>query len=163
MKISKKRCDQCHQWFRPHVRKISIQTVCLKRRCQRKRHADNCRRWRRANPAHDQGRRSKMRDWAREKDYWKLYRQEHPSYRRREAARMRCKRQRVKTVAKRDSMKEITVGKLREIQRMEVGTVAKRDLMDRRMDGLLALLIWKETVAKRDSPLGAPVSSMMVS
>jgi hypothetical protein len=157
MRIKKKRCGQCHQWFRPHPRKVSIQNVCLRRRCQRKRHARNCRRWRKANPTHDEGRRSKMRDWAQEKEYWKRYRQEHPSYCRKEAARMRSQRRKAKAVAKRDSIREIAVGKLREIQEMSVGIVAKRDSMDRRVDGLLALLIWKESVAKRDSPLGAPV------
>ena len=151
MRVSQKRCLYCHRWFTPYRRKRRTQKACDRVVCRKKRHADNCRTWRVDNPGQDEGRRSKIRTWARKRRYWKGYRQTHAGYRAREAARMRRVRRERKSVAKRDSLKKIAVDKLRELQRSGPKSVAKRDSLDRRMDGVLAFLVWKEIAAKRDS------------
>lgn len=153
MSNPRQRCIFCHRWFTPYVRQRNKQTVCYRILCRKKRHAVNCRQWREANPGPDPGRASKIRAWARRRMYWKGYRRDHATYRAREKTRMRSMRQRVKRVAKRDSLSEMAVGKIREIQGLECENVAKRDSLARRMEGVLGFLLWKENVARRDSSL----------
>lgn len=154
MRVPQNRCVHCHRWFRPNRRKISIQKACLKRRCQKRRHRDNCRTWREKNPEQDQSRRGKVRGWAAAyPDYWRRYRTDHPDYVRLDNGRRRRARRIAVGAAKRDSIKAISVEKLRELQEMGAGPAAKRDSLDRRVDGLLDYLIWKESAAKRDAAL----------
>jgi hypothetical protein len=145
MNIPKKRCRHCHGWFEPYPPQKYIQEFCSRKRCQQARHRQACQAFRRANPDHDDGRRNKIRNWARQEDYWSHWRQENPEYREQEKARMRNKRKEAKAVAKRDAWKQISVDELKEIQGQTSQTVAKRDAWDPRMDELLVWLIKKET------------------
>ncbi len=45
-----KRCRFCHALFRPHPRLGPRQYACGAPACQRERHAQNCRAWRRRHP-----------------------------------------------------------------------------------------------------------------
>jgi len=103
--------------------------------CQKGRHRKACLAWNKKHPGHDHSRRVKTQAWAKVfPDYWQRYRATHPDYAERERKRMRAKR-----------------GKIRR--------VAKQDAWDRRVDGVLDYLIWKEGVANQDalawSPSGA--------
>jgi hypothetical protein len=46
-----KRCPFCHELFRPDPRLGARQWACGAPACQRQRHAENCRSWRRRNRA----------------------------------------------------------------------------------------------------------------
>jgi hypothetical protein len=47
----RRRCPFCQTLFRPHPRLGSRQWTCGAPACQQQRHAENCRAWRRRNPA----------------------------------------------------------------------------------------------------------------
>ena len=47
----RKRCPFCHELFSPHPRLGPRQWACGQPPCQRQRHAQNCRDWRRRNRA----------------------------------------------------------------------------------------------------------------
>jgi len=47
----RRRCPFCHTLFRPHPRLGARQRTCGARACQRERHAQSCRAWRRRNRA----------------------------------------------------------------------------------------------------------------
>jgi hypothetical protein len=146
MKIPKKRCEYCSRWFEPYPPKQDLQRFCSRRACQRERHRQACLAFYRDDPHCDDERREKIRAWAqRYPDYWRKYREAHGGYRQRERRRMRVKRRRAGNVAKRDAWKEKAVEKLRDIQAQAPEFVAKRDACDRRVDAVLAYLVWKET------------------
>ena len=153
MRNTYKRCCICHRWFRPYVRQRRTQKACGRVRCREQLHAEDCRAWRRANPGQDKSRRVKIRAWAGRRGYWKAYRRRNAGYRAREKERMRSSRRRSKSVAKRESLNEMAVEKIREIQSVGGENVAKRDSLARRMEGVLGFLLWKENVAKRDTSL----------
>lgn len=153
MKESKRRCEQCHRWFKP-IR--STQTTCHRKRCQRERHRKNCAGWRKKNPGKGPA-PNKVRSWAGAISYWQHYRQTHQSYQEREKQRMRLKRKSLKTVAKRDSRAVIYLGELRKIQGEGCETVATRDSRDRRVDALLVSLIRKETSQNETQAQGVGV------
>jgi len=91
----------------------------------------------------------KVREWARERRYWQLWRAKHPEYRSREALRMR--RKRAEAVAKQDVLLSDPVGYLKRIRyRRQMPAVAKQDLLGRRLDEVLEYLIVRERVAKQD-------------
>jgi len=50
-RLRRKRCPFCQTLFHPHPRLGSRQRTCGAPTCQRERHAQNCRRWRRRNRA----------------------------------------------------------------------------------------------------------------
>lgn len=147
----KKRCKFCHQWFTPHPR-APHQSCCSSPACRKKRKALAAKNWWVNNPKYAQGRKPKIKAWAKEyPDYWRKYRQEHPDYARKERQRMRSVRRQAKTVAKQDTVRKISVEKLERIRDSGADFVAKQDAVQRRVDGLLDYLFWKENVAKQDS------------
>ena len=155
--IRKRYCRCCKRPFRRRPQN-KHQRTCSRRRCQRARHKQACKRWHRNNPEREQRRQGKTRKWAqRSPDYWRTYRAMHPRYTRRERERMRRKRRGVRRVATRDAWRKIVVGKLQTIRAMSPSPVATRDAWDRRVDELLKVLVWKETVAKRDASPGSLV------
>jgi hypothetical protein len=91
----------------------------------------------------------KIREWARERQYWQRWRSKHPEYRNREALRMRQKR--VEAVAKQDVLRSDPVGYLKQIRYgRQMPGVAKQDLLARRLDEVVEYLIARERVAKQD-------------
>jgi hypothetical protein len=53
----KKRCPECRELFWPNPRVGDRQKSCGKAICQQKRHKNNCREWRRNNPAYERANR----------------------------------------------------------------------------------------------------------
>jgi hypothetical protein len=95
----------------------------------------------------------KVRDWARERQYWQRWRAKHPEYRSREALRMRQKR--VEAVAKQEVLRSDPLGYLRRIRYgRPMPGVAKQELLARRLDEVLEYLIVRERVAKQDGADG---------
>jgi hypothetical protein len=95
----------------------------------------------------------KVRDWARERQYWQSWRAKHPEYRSREALRMR--RKRAQAVAKQDVLLSDPVGYLKRIRYgRQITGVAKQDVLAWRLDEVLEYLIVRERVAKQDGADG---------
>jgi hypothetical protein len=95
----------------------------------------------------------KVRDWARERQYWQRWRAKHPEYRRREAIRMR--RKRAQAVARQDVLRSDPVGYLKRIRYgRPMPGVAKQEVLARRLDEMLEYLIVRERVAKQDGADG---------
>jgi hypothetical protein len=90
----------------------------------------------------------KVRDWARERQYWQHWRAKHPEYRSREALRMR--RKRAEAVAKQDVLLSDPVGYLERIRYRCMPGVAKQDVLGWQLGELLEYLIMRERVAKQD-------------
>jgi hypothetical protein len=90
----------------------------------------------------------KVREWARERQYWQHWRAKHPEYRSREALRMR--RKRAEAVAKQDVLLSDPVRYLKRIRYRRIPGVAKQDVLGRRLDEVLEYLIVRERVAKQD-------------
>lgn len=148
--MKKKRCEFCHKWFIPHPR-APHQRCCSDPICRKKRKAAADRNWWLKNPDYAKSRNPKIRDWAKNfPDYWQKYRKGRPDYTRKERQRMRSVRQIAKSVAKQDAVRKISVEKLEGIRDLEPVRVAKQDAVQRRVNGILDYLFWKETVAKQD-------------
>ena len=162
MKLKKKKCVICREWFSPNraqnrdlanrpSRIINIQVTCTKKSCKRERHRLGCLAWRKNHPEADKKRRDKIKAWAATRDYWRQYRQDNDEYRAQDNARRQKAHQRLRRAAKRDALRQIALGKLAGIEVLAAKTAAKRDALDPRVDGLLEFLFWKEGAAKRDA------------
>ena len=57
----KRPCRICRRWFAPHPRAGDRQQVCGDARCQRERHREACRGWRRRHPDYDREDRLRRR------------------------------------------------------------------------------------------------------
>jgi len=57
----KRPCRICRKWFAPHPRAGDRQHVCGDARCQRERHREACRGWRRRHPDYDREDRLRRR------------------------------------------------------------------------------------------------------
>ena len=148
--MKKKRCEICHQWFSPHPR-APHQRCCSKPACQKKRKARAKKTWWLKNPDYGKSRNPKIRTWAREHpNYWCKYRKKHPDYVRKERQRRRSAHKRAKNAAKQDAVRKIAVEKLESIRDLEPISAAKQDPVQRRVDGILNYLFWKESAAKQD-------------
>ena len=110
MKIAKKRCEICHQWFSPHPR-APHQRCCFDPACRKERKAKAKKAWRGKTPDYGKGRQSKVCAWAKQyPDYWRNYRQEHPDYVNAERRRMRSVRKKAKTAARQDAIASCLAG-----------------------------------------------------
>jgi len=147
--MSEKRCPYCGGQYEPYARAVERQKHCGVSECWRKHKRARDRAWRRKDAEWRQARQVKVRDWARERQYWQGWRSKHPEYRSREALRMRRKRE--KAVAKQEVLLSDPVGYLRRIRYgPQMPGVAKQDLLARRLDEVLEYLIARERVAKQD-------------
>ena len=153
----RKRCEFCHGWYAPDPRIGEGQLACGRAECGKKRKARADRNWRIKHPGYGVKWKYKLREWAADyPDYWKRYRKTHPEYVERERNRMRSRRERLKTVAKQDARRQISVEKLESIQAQAPKTVAKDDAIHHRVNGIVDYLFWKEGVAKPNATdLGA--------
>ena len=88
--MQKKRCLFCREWFEPYIPRAKIQKLCGASKCRRslKRMLDRA--WRRRDPQWRKNLQVQMRGWRR--GYMRGYREDHPAYRAREAARMKRRR-----------------------------------------------------------------------
>lgn len=147
--MSEKRCPYCARQYEPYGRAAERQKHCGLSECRRKHKRARDRAWRQKDAEWRKARQMKVRDWARERQYWQRWRFKHPEYRRREALRMR--RKRAQAVAKQEVLLSDPVGYLKRIRygRQMTG-VAKQDVLARRLDEVLEYLIVRERVAKQD-------------
>jgi len=159
MTLSRKRCLVCRRWFAPRVQNPQ-QKTCSEGLCQKSRRRKACLVWNKKHPHNDHARGGKTRAWAKVfPDYWQRYRAAHRDYAGRERARMRAKRRKLRRVAKQDAWRQIAVDRLITIAASPLENVAKQDAWDRRVDGVLDYLIWKEDVAKQDAIVCAPLGT----
>jgi len=157
--MSEKRCAYCARHYEPYARAVGRQKHCGLSECRRRHKRARDRAWRSKDAEWCQARQVKIREWARERQYWQRWRSKHPEYRRREALRMR--RRRAEAVAKQEVLLSDPVGYLKRI-RSESHTpgVAKQDLLARRLDEVLEYLIVRERVAKQDGADGQRVATV---
>lgn len=159
MKIAKKRCEFCHEWFAPYPRAVKSQRSCARLECRKQRRSAAVRDWRRRNPNGEKGRACKIREWAKAyPNYWQQYRREHPEYTARDNWRRRSTRQKVKSAAKRNGLAQISLEKLESIRNLEPVSAAKRNGLYRRVDSILDYLVWKASAAKRNAIANDPGS-----
>jgi hypothetical protein len=144
--MSEKRCPYCGQSYEPYARAVERQKHCGLSECRRKHKRARDRAWRSNDAEWRQARQVKVREWARERQYWQRWRSKHPEYRGREALRMRCKRE--KAVAKQDVLLGDPVGYLKRIRYgLQMPGVAKQDVLARRLDEVLEYLIVRERLS----------------
>ena len=146
--MSDKRCLYCGRRYEPYARAVERQKHCGLSECRRKHKRARDRAWRQKDAEWCEARQVKVREWARERQYWQLWRAKHPEYRSREALRMR--RKRAEAVAKQEVLLSDPVGYLKRIRYGRLPGVAKQDVLGRRLDEVLEYLIVRERVAKQD-------------
>lgn len=86
-----RQCVSCKSQFHPHPRLGTRQKTCGKDSCQRKHRAGYRRNYRRENLQADQEYESKRRK-NRPSDYWKKYREAHPTYTQRNRAQSQLRK-----------------------------------------------------------------------
>jgi hypothetical protein len=148
MKAKKKQCQFCGRWFTPDPRTARFQKACEHTKCRKERQRQKNRKWAAKYPDYHSYRRAKIRTWAATTKYWKRYRASHPHYVHRDNKR-RVRARKHRTVsAKQTTIRQITVDKLTSIRKKQPFLSAKQTAMDRRINGLIDVLIWKEQSAK---------------
>jgi len=151
--MSEKRCPYCGQSYEPYARAVERQKHCGLLACRRKHKRARDRAWRSNDAEWRKARQVKVRDWARERQYWQGWWSKHPEYRSREALRMRQKR--AEAVAKQEVLLSDPVGYLKRIRYgPQMPGVAKQELLARRLDEVLEYLIVRERVAKQEGADG---------
>jgi hypothetical protein len=158
MKTKKKRCLFCGHWYEPDPRTAHFQKACGRASCRKERRRQKNRNWAARYPGYHSYRGAKIREWAARTAYWKRYRQSHPEYVRKDTKRRILARKRLKVSAKQTTIHQITVDKLNSIRKHELVLSAKHTAMDRRIDSLIDLLIWKEVSAKQTNIASIPAS-----
>jgi len=144
--MSEKRCPYCGQSYEPYARAVERQKHCGLSECRRKHKRARDRAWRSKDAEWRKARQVKVRDWARERQYWQGWRAKHPEYRRREALRMR--RKRAQAVAKQEVLRSDPVGYLKRIRYgRQMPGVAKQEVLARRLDEVLEYLIVRERLS----------------
>ena len=149
MKAKKKRCRFCGRWYTPDPRTAHFQKSCTNKSCRKQRQLQKNRNWAARYPDYHAYRGAKIREWAARTQYWKRYRASHPEYARRDNKRRVLAHKRLKLSAKQTTIRKITVEKLNSIRKSDPVLSAKHTAIDRRVDGLIDLLIWKELSAKQ--------------
>lgn len=155
MKTKKKRCQFCGRWYTPDPRTAHFQKACTNKSCRKQRQRQKNRDWAARYPDYHSYRGAKISQWAAKIQYWKRYRATHPEYARRDNKRRALSRKHLKepigskVSAKQTTIREITVVKLNSIRNPEPVLSAKQTAMDRRLNDLIDLLIWKELSAKQ--------------
>ena len=149
MKVKKKRCQFCGRWYTPDSRTARFQKSCGHKSCRKERRRQSVRNWTTRHPDYHSYRGVKVRVWAAKTNYWKRYRASHPEYVHKDNRRRVLSRKRLSLSAKQNTIRQITVDKLNSIRQNQPLLSAKQNAIDRRVDGLIDLLIWKEQSAKQ--------------
>jgi hypothetical protein len=149
MNGKKKRCRFCDRWYKPDPRTAQFQKACENKSCRKERIRQKNRNWAARYPDYHSYRGAKIREWAARTQYWKHYRASHPEYVCRDNKRRVLSRKHLKMSAKQTTIRKITVEKLNSIRKNELDLSAKQTAMDRRLNDLIDLLIWKELSAKQ--------------
>ena len=146
------RCRVCGRYFRPDPRKRgwNKQRTCGRDSCRREQSRRKYQDWIKRHPGYQASRRLKIRGWAKAyPEYWRQYRVENPAYQERERQRLRRARRNLGRVAKQTVRAQILVEKLRAVKQLGPKSVAKQTVIARRVNALVDVLIWKESVAKQ--------------
>jgi len=159
MSKGKKRCVICGRWYMPDKRARGRQACCGSAGCKKERKRRTDAGWQARHPAYGQSRRLKVRSWAAGyPDYWQGYRQSHPGYRSRDNRRRQAAHNRAKSAAKQVEISTIAVERLAGIPLCEGANAAKQVVMDRRVDAVVAYLLWREGAAKQAEMAVHPAS-----
>jgi hypothetical protein len=157
--MGEKRCPYCGHIYEPYARAVERQKHCGQPECRRRHKRARDRAWRSKDVEWRQARQAKIRQWARERQYWQRWRLSHPEYRRREALRMRHRR--AETVAKQAGLLRDPVGYLKRIRYApNLAGVAKQEVLARQVDELFKYLIARERVAKQDGADGQRMEAL---
>lgn len=154
-----KTCEYCGRSYTPDPRTAAFQKSCSNAACRQERKKRANQSWRIRFPDRPQDRRHKIRAWAKTyPDYWRHYRAIHPDYTQKDNERRRRARRALFRAAKQDAIREIAVGKLRDIRAILPKSAAKHDAITRRTEALVDFLFWKESAAKRDATALQPAA-----
>ncbi|PCI38462.1 MAG: hypothetical protein COB53_04765 [Elusimicrobia bacterium] len=151
MRISRKTCSYCGHSYSPDPRTAAFQKACPRDVCRRERRRRKWQNWQKRHPDYRKSESSKNKTnaWAKTyPDYWKRYRAEHETYRENEKRRMANKRRKVRCVAKTTARQRVSVEWLLALKGVTGSCVAKPTSTTRRLDALIAYLLWREGVAK---------------
>ena len=133
----KKRCEFCRQWFLPDYRTLDHQYCCSSELCRRLRKLNTYRQWLLRHPNYDEYRRNKIRIWAKKfPSYWRMWRENHPEYKKREKKRVCHKPDGVKNGAKQDVIAPFTVYNFNNTLQNMTKILAKQSLIIRRTNTL---------------------------
>ena len=147
------RCRCCGRFFRPDPRKrggASKQRTCGRKSCRKIQQRRKQQDWIRRHPGYGKTRRLKIRGWAKAyPDYWRRYRRKNRSYAQRDNQRRRKAKQSALRAAKQTVIREILVDKLLAVKAPLPEKAAKQTVIDRRVDALVDVLVWKARSAKQ--------------
>lgn len=142
-------CVECRRAFRPDPRTASFQKTCRREGCRRARSRAKLRRWRVLHPDYPAARRAKVRAWAKAyPDYWQTYRKGHPTYVQADNDRRRRSRKRAQRAANETAIASIFRRKWQDLAVLEgLKSAANETTMDRRINGVVDYLIWRDAAA----------------
>ena len=164
MKVPKKRCAGCRQWFAPDPRSLregrSCQRYCSKTACRKARIKESQTNWLAKNPDYFKGavHKEDCRLWAREHPaYQKGYRDSNPDYvqANRQGQRLRDKKRLF--LVKKDEIAKNPLGHLESLRFLAQKNLVKKDGFRLPLEGILDFLVTKECLVKKEAiALGAP-------
>lgn len=151
MKIPKRRCHHCHQWFQPDPRVACSQKYCSHAQCRRESRLASHRQWWSKNGREtDAARASKHIIWTNETHYWATYRLKNTDYVIRDNARRRRAHHTARRAANQDMSRKISVDKLHEVLDLGVQNAANQNTIHRQIKGVVHYLLWKECAPNQD-------------
>lgn len=163
MKLKKRRCANCRQWFPPDPRsirgdqEIPCQYYCRDVACRKARKKAAQAGWLAKNPDYFKRNTHKedCQNWRRNhQDYWQSYRQNHPGYAETNRQRQKIRDKRRLFLAKKDEIAQNPLGELESIRLLAQKSLAKKDEIRIPVEGILDFLTVKESLAKKDESLG---------
>ncbi len=168
MKIKKKRCARCNQWFRPDPRTIRgdeeepCQRYCLKPACRKARGKEAQTEWLAKTPDYFKRDTHKKacQNWGKENPhYWKDWRKDNPVYVQTNRQKQKIRDKRRLFLAKKDGIVQNPLGHLESTRLLVQKNLAKKDEIRLPVEGILDFLVVKESLAKKDA-CAASVSSI---
>lgn len=141
-------CNQCGRVFKRDPR-TAHQKICPRRSCRRARDRAKMRRWRKLHPKHIAAYRPKVRAWAKAyPDYWRSYRKKNRAYAERDNKRRKRAHRRAKRAANVTAIAVISRRKIQDLTDLRSPeSAANVTLMDRRINGIVDYLVWRERTA----------------
>ena len=141
-------CDQCGRVYKPDPR-TAHQKTCRRLRCRRARNRAKMRRWRTLHPKHTAAYRPKVRAWAKAyPDYWRQYRKNNRVYAERDNKRRRRAHREARRAANVTAIASIFRRKLQDLTSLRSPeSAANVTLMDRRINGIVDYLVWRDRAA----------------
>lgn len=157
MKLNKKRCAACRQWFRLNPRAVRdglcTQRYCSEDACRKARKKEAQGKWVANNPDYFKGdtHKNDCRDWAGEHPGYSMsYRNDHPDYVEANRQRQKIRDKRRLFLAKKDGITQNPLRYLEGIRLLAQKNLAKKDGFRFPLEGILDFLVVKESLAKKD-------------